>query len=90
MVSLGRDLTSDPVGFVVMRDRSFVRGDTLCRPVPGQTSRLGCASLTTGDAIDARVVARWAAVAAEELGISDLLITGNMLRAAVSGQVPQR
>ena len=80
MVALGRDLTVPDAGLVVMRDGAFVRGDTLCARDGEAPAGLACTTIGSGQPVDDRRLAGWAAAAREQLEVSDLVIRGDYLR----------
>jgi len=88
MISLGRDLERNNPGLVVLRDASFVLGDTVCVAPGTYTSERSCGLLSTGAALDAARFARELAEVRERLAVSDFIVRGNLVRKLTELRVP--
>ncbi len=79
MMTLGRDVSSGANAFVVLRDGSFVSGDTLCVTPNASAALAKCNNSRTGEWLDpARFKGRFAEARAR-LSASDLIITRNLI-----------
>lgn len=79
MVTLGRDLTQGVSSQVVLRDGSFILGDTLCSTPTASAAGAHCGNGRTGEPLDpSRFAARFA-VGAERLRVSDMIIMADMI-----------
>ncbi|MBW3628013.1 MAG: LTA synthase family protein [Gemmatimonadetes bacterium] len=87
MVGLGRDLLHGKDQLVVMRNGSFVLGDTVCVRPTAELPRDECRSLATNATLSPARFQSRLAEARRRLATSDLIITGNLIP-AVSAVAP--
>lgn len=79
MVGLGRDLTCGEHAFVVFRDGSFVKGDTLCVTVNASRTTSQCRNMKTAETLESARLRGHFDEARARLEISDLILAGNLI-----------
>ena len=79
MVTLGRDLTQGKDKLVVMRNGSFVLGDTVCVTPSAEIAREECRTLTTNAPLPTARFEPHFAEARKRLETSDLILTGDLI-----------